>query len=291
MKYTLDKFLEEYPDDSVCLKWLMHYKYPDGVVCDNPKCKKHGKVTPHHRIKNRMCYSCDYCGNHIYPMADTIFEKSTTSLKYWFYAIYLMSKTRCGISAKQLERELGVTYKTAWRMFQKIRIMLYERPTKKEGVVEVDETYVGGKSHGKRGRGAENKTPVFGIIERDGKLVAQQIADVKSGTLIPLIEENITPKAIIYTDEFLSYKPLDKMGYIHDVINHAEKVYVLDDVHINNIEGFWSLFKRGINGVYHSVSRKYLQNYINEYVFRYNNRHDESIMFHRMMSVACRSVS
>ena len=139
--------------------------------------------------------------------------------------------------------------------------MLYERPTKKDGVVEVDETYVGGKRKGKRGRGSENKTPVFGILERDGKLVAQQIADCKSGTLIPLIKENITPKAIIYTDEFLSYKPLDRMGYIHDVINHAEKVYVLNDVHINNIEGFWSLFKRGINGVYHSVSRKYLQNY------------------------------
>jgi len=291
MKYTLDNFLKDFNDDEVCLNWLIEYRYPDGILCENPKCKKYGKVTPHHRIKNRMCYSCDYCGYHVYPMANTIFEKSTTPLRYWFYAIYLMSKTRCGISAKQLQRELGVTYKTAWRMFQKIREMLYEKPTKKGGVVEVDETYVGGKRRGKRGRGSENKTAVFGIIERKGKLVAQKIADCKAGTLIPLIKENVIPEAIIYTDEFISYYKLGRIGYIHNIINHAEQVYVLNDVHINSIEGFWSLFKRGVNGVYHSVSKKYLQNYINEYVFRYNNRDNESAMFYQMMASACRPVS
>jgi transposase-like protein len=195
-----------------------------------------------------------------------------------------MSSTRCGISAKQLERELGVTYKTAWRIFQKIRGILYQKPEKKSGVVEVDETYVGGKRRGKRGRGSENKTAVFGIMERKGKLVAQKIADCKSGTLIPLVEENVTPEAIIYTDEFRSYDKLDRLGYIHDIVNHAYKVYVIRDVHVNSIEGFWSLFKRGVNGVYHSVSKKYLQNYINEYVFRYNNRNSVIPMFYEMIS-------
>jgi len=288
-KHTLNKFLEEFSSDDVCLEWLKNYKYPNGIRCRNKKCKKYGKVTPHHRIRNAKCYSCGYCGNHIHPMANTILKKTTTPLKYWFYAVYIMSKTRCGISAKQLQRELGVTYKTAWRIFHKIREMLYQKPQKKNGTVEVDETYVGGKRRGKRGRGSENKTAVFGIVERKGKLVAQKIANVRSNTLIPLIKENVTPHAIIYTDEYPSYNPLDRLGYMHDIINHAKKVYVINDVHINNIEGFWSLFKRGINGVYHSVSKKHLQNYINEYVFRYNNRNNENAMFHLMMASVLRT--
>lgn len=286
--YTINNFNNDFPDNDSCLEWLMKNKYPDGIVCNNPKCKKYGKVTPHHKIKNRMCYSCDYCGNHIYPMTDTIFMDSTTQLKYWFHAIYLMSTTRCGISAKQLQREIGVTYKTAWRMFHLIRDMLYQEPFKRDGKFEADETYIGSRYAGKRGRGAGNKTCIFGIVERNGKLVAKKIANVKSSTLIPLIKENAVPNAIIYTDEYPSYNRLDKYGYIHDIINHANKIYVINDVHVNNLEGFWSLLKRGINGVYHSVSKKHMQNYINEYVFRYNNRDRVGSMFYLMMASACR---
>jgi len=219
-------------------------------------------------------------------MANTIFEGSTTPLKYWFHAIYIMSSTRCGISAKQLQREIGVTYKTAWRMFNKIRDMLYQPPVKKKGTFEADETYVGGRrlGTGKVGRGAKDKSIVFGIYNRKGRLVCKKIANVKSNTLIPLIEENVTPEAIIYTDEFPSYKKLSKLGYKHEFIHHLNKVYVINDVHINSIEGFWSLFKRGINGVYHSVSKKHLQKYINEYVFRYNNREEINPMFYQMIS-------
>src|SRR5690606_19064950 len=119
MRYTIRDLQEDFPDDNACLTWLVDYLYPEGITCKN--CKK---VTPHHRMKTRRSYSCETCGNHVHPTADTIFHKSTTPLTLWFYAIYLMSATRAGISAKQLERELGVTYKTAWRMFHQIRKMM-----------------------------------------------------------------------------------------------------------------------------------------------------------------------
>ena len=279
MKYTIDNFNLSFPDDNTCLEYLKDKLYPDGIYC-----KACNKVTKHHRVKSRPSYSCDRCGHHVHPTADTIFHRSRTSLRQWFYAIYLMSATRCGISAKQLERELGVTYKTAWRMFQQIRSMLSQSPKKSDGVFEVDETYVGGKRHGKVGRGAENKSIVFGIINRKGKLACKKIADVKSNTLIPLIKENAVPHAIIYTDEFPSYQKLSKLGYRHGFIRHLDKTYVINDVHVNSIEGFWSLFKCGVNGVYHSVSKKHLQKYINEYVFRYNHRTEVQPMFFEMIS-------
>jgi len=200
-----------------------------------------------------------------------------------------MSSTRCGISAKQLQREIGVTYKTAWRMFHLIREMLYQKPVKGNGKFEADETYIGGKRTGKVGRGAENKTIVFGVYEREGKLFAKKIDNVKSSTLIPLIKENTIPNAIIYTDEYPSYNKLNDEGYIHEIVNHADKVYVINDVHVNSIEGFWSLLKRGINGVYHCVSPKHLDKYINEYTFRYNNRKNVDTMFYLMLTSACQS--
>jgi transposase len=280
-KFTIDNFNAHFPDNNACLEYLKNKLYPNGIYC-----KICNKITKHHKVKSRPSYSCDRCGHHVHPTADTIFHRSTTSLKNWFYAMYLMSATRCGISAKQLQRELGVTYKTAWRMFNKIRDMLYQKPTKRSGTFEADETYVGGRRYGtgKVGRGAENKSIVFGIINRKGKLICKKIANVKADTLIPLIKENVTPNAVIYTDEYPSYKKLSQLGYKHEFIHHLDKVYVINDVHINSIEGFWSLFKRGINGVYHSVSPKHLQKYVNEYVFRYNNREEIIPMFYQMIS-------
>jgi transposase-like protein len=276
---TVKDFLDKFNTNDICLEWLKDKFYPDGIFC-----KKCNKITKHYKTIDRPSYCCEFCGNHVHPTANTIFHKSPTPLKDWFYAIYLMSSTRCGISAKQLERELGVTYKTAWRMFHQIRLMLRQEPIKTSGVFEADETYIGGRHLGKRGRGSENKTIVFGITQRGGKLVAKKIGNIKSSTLIPIIKENVVPNAIIYTDELRSYNKLDKIGFIHEVINHAEKVYAINDCHVNNLEGFWSLLKRGINGVYHSVSRQHLGKYINEYVFRYNNRENTEPMFYLMMS-------
>src|SRR5919109_508335 len=175
-RYSIFEFEREFPDDRACLDWLVAHRCPDGIYC--PTCEK---VTKHHRENKRPSYACQFCGHREHPMVGTIFENSATSLRLWFYAIYLMASTRCGISAKQLERELGVTYKTAWRMFRLIRYQLMdesdEEPLGGGGTpVEVDETYVGAKRKrgGTRGRPAQDhpyKTPVFGAVERGGRVV------------------------------------------------------------------------------------------------------------------------
>jgi transposase len=280
-KYTINDFNRQFPDDAACLDWLREYLYPDGVFCE--KC---GRVTKHHRVVSRPSYSCDRCGHHVHPTAGTIFEKSTTPLRLWFHAIFLMAQTRCGISAKQIQRETGVTYKTAWRMFNRIRSLLSEDVGPLGGEVEIDEAYMGGRLRD-RGlskqeaarRRMENKTPVLGIVQRRGKVHATKIPGVSRDTILPVVQERVLPASMVYTDEHQTYGPLPSMGYGHRRIHHASKVYVVGDVHTNTIEGFWSLLKRGISGVYHSVSDKYLQHYLDEYSFRYNHRDDVQPMF------------
>lgn len=283
-KYTIHDFNADFPDDNACLDFIRDMIYPDGIECRT--CER---ITRHHRLKGRKAYSCDRCGTHVYPLAGTIFEKSRTPLKSWFYAMYLMSVTRCGISAKQLERELGVTYKTAWRMFKQIRSLLDEDVGPLFGEVEMDETYYGGKRRGdKRGRPGKDshKVPVAGVVQRGGKVAALVTQDAKKRSLMPIVEKKVLPETMVYTDELKSYDDLDKKGYKHERIPHAEQVYVVGNVHTNTIEGFWSLLKRGIGGVYHSVSAKHLQDYVNEYAFRYNHRDDPGAMFSAVASRA-----
>ena len=286
-RYTFYEFNGDFPDDAACLEWLVGYLYPDGIFC--PKCER---VTKHHRVRARTCYSCQFCGHDEYPLVGTIFENSATSLKLWFHAIFLMSQTRCGISAKQLERELGVTYKTAWRMANKIRSLLQGDDEALSGTVEMDETYVGGKRRGtKRGRPGKDshKTPVFGMVERNGDerkgcVVAKTVPDTKRATIMPHVKKKVLPEAMVYTDEYRVYDNLNREGYRHDRVHHAEEVYVAGDVHTNTIEGFWSLIKRGVGGVYHSVSSKHLQGYLDEYSFRYNHRDDPGGMFNAFLN-------
>jgi transposase len=273
-KYTIQQFNEQFPDDNACLEWLRYKLYPQKIYC--PICKK---PTKHHRIKKRKAYGCDYCGHQISPTANTIFHNSPTPLHLWFYAIYLMSTTRCGISAKQIQRETGVTYKTAWRMFHQIRSLLEEDYPPTTGEFEVDETYIGASKPGKRGRGAGGKAIVFGVAKRNGNVSALVPRNLKATTIVPLIKERVLPESMVYTDEFPTYDYLKEHGFKHKRIHHASKVWVAGNAHINTIEGFWSLLKRGIKGVYHAVSEKHLQSYINEYAFRYNHRNDSSPMF------------
>ena len=274
-KYTITDFNRYFPDDDTCLEWLRRKLYPTKIYCVN--CNK---PTKHHRIQNRRVYGCDYCGHQISPAANTIFHHSPTPLRLWFYAIYLMSSTRCGISAKQLQRETGVTYKTAWRMFHQIRPTLSCKVHPSVGAFEIDETYIGGKRPGKRGRGAMGKTPIFGIAQRQGNVSAMATSDVRSSTVYPIIRGRALPRSMIYTDEFPVYDRLERQGYNHKRVHHLSGgVYILGNAHTNTIEGFWSLLKRGISGVYHAVSEKWLQNYLNEYSFRFNLRKDDKPMF------------
>jgi transposase-like protein len=260
LPYTLKDFQKQFPDDATCLEWLRNRLYPEGIYCET--CEA---TTKHHRVVSRPSYSCDHCGHHVHPTAGTIFHKSPTPLTTWFYAVYLMASTRCGISAKQIQRETGVTYKTAWRMFKQIRSMLTDE---KSGPI------------GGFGRKVEmDKTPVVGMVQRKGQVRAFVAADVKADTLRGLIKEHVLPNTTVFTDTFRSYNGIGARGYTHRRINHSEKIYVNGDVHTNTIEGFWSLIKTGIRGVYHQVGRHYLQTYLNEYSFRYNRRFDVQPMF------------
>jgi transposase len=290
-KYSLMEFMKDYPDDATCLEWLWRNRYsPDGVHAYCPKCEQERPFRRYKTSQQRQSWTCQACGHHLHPTAGTIFHKSSTSLHLWFYAMYLMTSTRCGISAKQLERELGVTYKTAWRMAKEIRQTLMTQTDEQLGKtaeVELDETFIGGKAHNmhqaKRirlgGRGTAGKAAVFGAVERKGKVVAVTVPNVDKVTLLPYIRKHVMPASTIYTDEMGAYNPLTQHGYKHQRINHMEKVYVSGDIHTNTIEGFWSLVKRGIGGVYHAVSAKHLQSYLNEYAWRYNHRDGGKMMF------------
>ncbi len=281
-RFTINDFNEKFFDDTACLDWLMEQRHPGSVaVCSF--CKVERK---HHRIVSKKAWACDHCGTYISPMAGTIFEKSRTPLRLWFYAMYLMSATRCGISAKQIQRECGVTYKTAWRMFQQIRTLMSEDIRLEGSSVEVDEAFLGGalknKHRNKLKQGThKDKQPVFGMVERGGRVVARVVPDVKEKTIFPIMAERILPKSTVFSDCYTTYDQVAGMPeqYTHERINHSAKIYVMGEVHTNTIEGFWSLLKRGIGGVYHSVSEKYLQTYCDEYAFRYNRRAGSEPMF------------
>lgn len=278
MKYTITDFRQDFPDDDACLEWLKDYLYPDGI-----KCPKENKVTPHHKIRGRRVYSCELCGNHVSPTANTIFHKSSTPLTLWFYAIYLMASTRAGISAKQLERELGVTYKTAWRMFHQIRSMMGDDTDKLDGEVEIDEMYIGSTAGRRSTAKPHNNAAVFGMVERGGRAKVKY-APKRGKHLIPMIEKDVHKDATVYSDSYQAYKVLYWKGYTHHRINHYKKEYVKGHIHTQNVENLWSNMKRGIKGVYRHVDPKYLQNYADEYAFRYSHRNDFQPMFWALMN-------
>lgn len=279
-KYTTRDFDRDFPNDDACLDWLVQARWPQGVHCQ--AC---GKVTPHYRIAGRPCYSCQFCGTQVYPMVGTIFADSKLSLRLWFKAFGYMAVTRCGISARQLARDLGVRPNTGLRMWEKIRSILSETDGQLTGKVEVDETYIGGHRPGKRGRGAAGKAIVMGMVERSGRVRAIVVPDVQARTLLPKIKRTVLKDAVIYTDDLLSYRNLSKEGYVHKSVAHSQGVYVTGgDIHTNTLEGFWSQLKRSIDGTYHHVTAQHLQGYVDEYAFRYSHRHDEQPMFWTMLN-------
>lgn len=294
--YSVTEFLRDFPDDASCLEHLWRTRYsPDGEHAHCPRCDCRRVFKRYETKQQRQSWTCTGCGVHVHPTAGTIFHRSSTSLRLWFHAMYLMTSTRCGISAKQLERELGVHYKTAWRMFNKIRNELMDGdqwPLK--GEVEVDETSWGGRprrkltpSEGARHR--EAKPTILGMVERGGRIRLRVIAGRRGEPLSGAVRANVDPEAIIFTDDWQPYKPLSRRYAGHSVINHSAGVYVEGDIHTNTIEGFFGNLKTGMRGTYKKVSRKWLQSYVDEYAWRYNQRYrGQRSMFHLLLEEAAK---
>ena len=274
---TVREFFKQFHNDDACLDFLMQKRHGEALDC--PKCGKHGKF---HRIKQYPAYKCAWCGHAIYPMAGTIFASSHTPLQKWFYALYLFTTTKHGVAAKEIQRQLGVSYPTALRMTHKIRehMASCDGETPLDGIIEADETYVGGKtSGGKHGRSAPNKTVVFGMLQRVGDIMMKVVPNVKKRTLQPVITKNVKNGSTVHTDELRSYKGLSKVGYKHETVNHGDGEYVDGNCHVNGIEGFWARLKLSIRGTHVHVSRKYLWKYLKEFEFRYNLKDKPESMF------------
>lgn len=296
---SLMEFLRECPDDTACLDILWRERFAaDGHTALCPKCARKRRF---HRVASRPAYSCDSCGHSTYPLAGTIFHKSSTSLQLWFYAMYLMASTRCGISAKQLERELGVTYKTAWRMFNLIRNQLMADDTGPlRGDVEVDEASVDGKPRKKQGppitvpgtrskamRHAErSRATVFAAVERGGRIKATVLPSRRGPGLKAQVIEWVQPESIVITDEWPAYNGLDRHFIDHARINHSAGYYVVGGTHTNTVEGFFGHLKPAIRGTYRKVSHRWLQGYLNEFVWRRNARYEPESMFRLLVQRA-----
>ena len=286
---TFIELMNKFPTEKSVIEYYLKIRYPSGVCCNH--C---GSVKVYQETQRPKVFSCNDCKSTFSPFKSTIFEKSSTDLRKWMYAIHLFLNGKKGISAMQLQREIGVTYKTAWRMLHQIRLAMGNSDQKEfvDTIVEIDETYIGGKPRKdnhkddddgtqttKRGRGT-NKTPVVGVIDRNNKqvyakiampdtqgqrLTARQLIDVLK--TVSKQENNNT----VITDEFRGYRSLSKNNFVHLQIDHS-KAFSNNDIHTNNIESFWATLKRGIYGVYHHISVKHMQQYVNEFCFRYNNR-------------------
>ena len=282
MTLTVTDFFRQFPTDDACLEHIWNVRFGDKVECE--KC---GKVGKFYRLRKEPAYSCPRCGHHIHPMVGTPFAKSRTPLQKWFYAMYMFTTTRHGVAAKELQRQLGVTYKTAWRMGHELRKYMAEVDGEAPlgGDIEADETYIGGRTTGgKRGRGAPNKTVIFGMLERGGDVMANVVPNVRKKTLQPIIEENVVAGTTVHTDELKSYSGLTKAGFEHETVNHSAGEYVDGDSHVNGIEGFWARLKLSIRGTHVHVSKKHLQKYVKEFEYRYNMRKHPELMFDRLLA-------
>ncbi|MBB6240126.1 hypothetical protein HDC90_004790 [Pedobacter sp. AK013] len=280
MKYTLAEFLKDYPNDAACLDKVFKLRFGD----KKRTCESCGNETEFRRVVTRRSYQCRLCYHQIYPCAKTPFEKTRTPLNYWFYVMYLMTTTRNGVASKEVQRAIGVTYKTAHKMTTQIRKLMteYPNPPKLKGHVEIDETYVStGKKNGVEvGRGALNKKPVFAMVERMGMVRAKVMDDIKMKITHPYIEANVEKDSQISTDEFPLYTNLKKLGYNnHGVIKHASEQYRHGSISTNTVEGFFSQLKRMVFGTHIHVSEQHLQKYVDEAVFRYNHRFKDVDMF------------
>ena len=285
---TTTQFFRQFPDDETCLAHLFNVRFGQCFTC--PSCERQSKWF---RIKAERAYSCQWCGYHLHPTVGTPFQQTRTPLQLWFYAIHLFTTTRHGVSAKELERQLGVTYKTAWRMAGLIRQHMADvdgdEPIGGLGrKVQIDETFVGGviKRDKWGGDPTIKKAVVFGMLEVGGEIVTHVVPNRTSGTLLPIIRATVKRPSSIHTDEHKAYGGLGVMGYRHNTVNHSREQYVCKTTGatVNAVEGFWRHLKCSIQGTHTSVSPKYLGRYAKEFEYRFNRRNDPASMLPELLS-------
>ncbi len=277
---TVTEFFQRFPDDETCLNHLFHTKFGD-----DPKCPQCGGDL--HRLRKMPAWTCNN-GHHVHPMKDTPFERTRTPLQKWFYAMFLFTTTRNGVAAKELQRQLGVTYKTAWRMGHEIRKYMGEvdGDWPLDGHVEMDEVFVGGVNKGRGvARMRENKTIVFGMVQRGGDLITEIMHPAPStAKVFDQVLRYVRRGSTVNTDEARYYEQLGENGYNHVALLHRAKEYVRGEHHTNTIEGFWSMLQRSIRGTHIHVSGKHLDKYLQEFEFRFNLRSAPELMFPRLLA-------
>ena len=276
---TIIEFMQLFPDDDACLEHLFRARFQDRAC---PRCGDYGLYK---RLTKRPAYTCS-CGEHFYPMVGTMFLRSHTPLQKWYYALYLFTTTRHGVPAKELQRQLSVNYKTAYRMGMQIRKYLahVDADPPLGGHVEIDETLVGGKKKGfGSGPQSKYKSIVLGMVSRNGDVITRVVPNILRKTLEAHIIKHVKRDATISTDELKSYRRLWMYDYDHESVNHAAKEYVRGDVHTNTIEGFWSIVKRSIRGTHVHVSSHRLPLYLGEFEFRWNLRRKPEKMFPHLL--------
>lgn len=271
---TVTQFFDLFPDDDACLAHLLKVRYGDDPAC--PKC---GQVGTFHKLAKMPAYTCN-CGHHVHPMVDTPFHRTRTPLQKWFFAMFLFTTTRNGVAAKEIQRQMGVTYKTAWRMARLIReYMGYvdgDAPLGGPGggIVEADKAFIGGKDK----EGHDDKTVVLGMLERGGEVVTRIVPDRRLLSVVPVIKDFVRHGSRMATDSANAFKDLHLEGYRHEMVNHGAKEWVRGETHTNNIEAFWRMVKRTIEGTHIWVSPKHLPKYLGEIEYRWNLRKQEHLM-------------
>ncbi len=280
---TIPQFEAMFPDEDACRAYLVARRWPEGVRC--PRC---GNAAVYDLPSRKWHWQCEKCapdGYRFSHIAGTIFENTNKGLREWFRVVHMMLTSKKGVSALQVKRVMGFgSYETAWSMCHKIRAALVEDLDKLGGIVEVDETFVGGKNHNRHwdkksgSTGSDsNKMPIVGAVKRKGNVIARVVSKVTRSSLERFVNEAVSTRvSLLCTDDYSGYNRL-RYRYPHGVVNHSAGKHVIGAIHTQTIEGFWSLIKRGVVGTFHKVSKKYLPLYVAEFQFRYNNRENADI--------------